>query len=99
MTNPIKRFFQIIKAILLFPISFLQMRKTYQDIEKFRKLPQDPEEIKKLLAEMGLENEMMPFFNPMMSPQFPDQQMNKVDLSYLDENEEDENEDEEMIDD
>ena len=98
MTNPIKRFFQIIKAIVLFPVSFLQMRKAYQDIEKLRRLPEDPEEVKKLLAEMGLEDEMMPFFNPMISPQFPKQQMNEVDLSYL-EGEEEENEDEEMLDD
>ena len=91
-------FFQIIKAIVLFPVSFLQMRKAYQDIEKLRRLPEDPEEVRKLLAEMGLEDEMMTIFNPMMSPQFPMQQMREVDLSYL-EGEEEENEDEEMFDD
>ncbi|NVM30446.1 MAG: hypothetical protein HWN65_16505 [Candidatus Helarchaeota archaeon] len=90
MTNPIKRFFQILKAIVLFPLSFLQMRRAYQDIEKLRRLPKDPEKMRKLLAEMGLEDEMMPFFVPMMPQQSRNQEMIEVDLSYLEDKDEDE---------
>lgn len=91
MTNPIKRFFQILKAIVLFPLSLLQMRRAYQDIEKLRRLPKDPEKMRKLLAEMGLEDEMMdemmPFFVPMIPQQSRNQEIIEVDLSYLEEDE------------
>ena len=94
MTNPIRRFFQIIKEIVLFPISFLQIKRAYQDMEKLRRLPENPEERRKLLRKLGIEDEMMPFFDPMMGPQFRLDREQEVDLSYL-EGEDDEEEFEE----
>lgn len=94
MTNPIKRFFQIFKEIVLFPLSFLQIRKAYQEMEKLQRLPEDPEERRKFLKKLGIEDEMMPFFDPMMSPQVRFEQAGEVDLSYLeDENDAEESED------
>ncbi|NVM54268.1 MAG: hypothetical protein HWN66_11250 [Candidatus Helarchaeota archaeon] len=98
MTNPIKRFFQIIKAIVLLPVSFLQMRRGLQEIEKLRELPEDPEELRKLLAKMGVEDEMIPFFNPIMPQQVPNSKVTEVDLSYLDTLDEEEEEEEDSFD-
>ncbi len=93
MTNPIKRFFQILKEIVLFPLSFLQIRRAYQDMEKLRSIPDDPEERRKLLKKLGIDDEMMPFFEPMMSPQFQNEQMQEVDMSYLEDVDEEDGED------
>lgn len=100
MTNPIKRFFEIIKTIVLFPISFLQMRRTYQEFGRMQRLPRDPEDIKRLLKEMGLEEEMMPLFTPLMPPHrsIPHSQTNLVDVSYMDDMEEDNQEENEFLD-
>jgi len=87
MTNPLKRFFQILKDIVLLPIRFLQMRRSFQDIESLRQLPKDPRARRKLLAEMGLD-EMGPMFDPVLSQQRRRHPMNEVDLSYLDGEEE-----------
>ena len=89
MTNPIKKFFQIIKAIVLFPVSFLQVRRAYQEMEKLERLSDDPEKLRKALAKMGIEEDMIGFFDPMMQQQFNEQQMSVVDLSYLGDEEED----------
>jgi len=86
--NPIKKFFQLLKSIILFPISFLQARKAYQDMDKIRRLSMDPRQRQKLLAEMGLDDEMMAFFNPLMQGHLPNQKVEEVDLAYLDEEEE-----------
>lgn len=83
MTNPIKRFFQIIKEIVLFPISFLQVRRAYQEMEKIRRLPKDPNERRKFLRKMGLDEEMFQFFETDISQQYHDARKNVVDLSYL----------------
>jgi hypothetical protein len=93
MTNPIKKFFQILKSIVLFPISFLQARKAYQDMDKMSRLPMDPEKRRKLLAEMGLDDEMIDFFNPLLQQHSQNQKLEEVDLTYLDEEEEDSSDD------
>lgn len=94
MTNPIKRFFQILKDIVLMPIRFLQMRRSFQDIES--QLPKDPKARRKLLAEMGLLDELGPRFDPVLSQQRRRHPLDEVDLSYLDEEEEPENEEEDL---
>jgi len=88
MTNPIKRFFQILKDIILMPIRFLQMRRSLQDIESLRQLPRDPKERRKLLAKMGMLDEMGPMFDPVLSHQRSHHPLNEVDLSYLEGEEE-----------
>ena len=93
MTNPIKRFFQLIKAIVLFPVSFLQVRRAYQELEKLEKISDDPEKLKKALAKMGVEEEMMPFFESMIQQEIYNQPMTEVDLSYLEEEDEGEDDD------
>ncbi|MHA1266202.1 MAG: hypothetical protein ACTSRS_13295 [Candidatus Helarchaeota archaeon] len=98
MTNPIKRFFEVLKAIILFPISFLQMRRAYQELGKMRKLPKNPEELQKFLRKMGLEDEFLPLFNPAVLPSDTQNQMNIVDLSYLDDLEEEDLAEEENFD-
>ena len=90
MTNPIKRFFQILKSLVLFPISFLQVRRAYQEMEKIQKLSEDPEKLRKVFAKMGLEDEMTGLYNPILPPNFNKKPMTEVDLMYLDEEEEDE---------
>jgi hypothetical protein len=90
MTNPIKKFFQLLKSIILFPISFLQARKAYQDMNKIRRLSMDPKQRQKLLTEMGLDDEMMAFFNPFMQGHPRNQKLEEVDLTYLDEEEDEE---------
>ena len=87
MTNPIKRFFQILKEIVLFPVRILQMRRSYQDLENLRQLPRDPEERRKILAKMGLIDEMGPMFDPLLYQQRRGRPLYEVDLSYLDEEE------------
>jgi hypothetical protein len=98
MTNPIKRFFEIIKAIVLFPISFLQMRRAYQELGKMRSLPEDPEEMRKFLKKMGLEDDMVPLLTPFSTLTDHTQPENIVDLDYLDDLDESELEDEEKVD-
>ena len=100
MTNPIKRFFQIIKELVLFPISFLQARKAYQQMDKILRLSDDPEKQRKLLEKMGLADEMLPLMNQMMYEEISNEMIHEVDLSYLDdlEGEEDESADEDLED-
>ncbi len=97
MTNPIKRFFQILKSIVLFPISFIKMKRTYQNIERLGRLPKDPEEIRRVFAELGIKDEILPSLIPGMPQEFINKQMNAVDLSYLEE--EGEEDDDESLDD
>ncbi|MHA1277968.1 MAG: hypothetical protein ACTSQI_11830 [Candidatus Helarchaeota archaeon] len=92
MTNPIKRFFQIIKELVFFPISFLQARRAYQEMEKVLRLSDDPEAQKKLLAKMGLTDEIEALIDPIMYQKMRTEMIHEVDLSYLDEDEEDEEE-------
>ncbi len=96
MTNPIKRFFQIIKELVLFPISFLQARKAYQQMDKILRYSDDPEKQRKLLEKMGLADEMLPLMNQMMYQEISNEMIHEVDLSYLDDIED---EDEEIADD
>ena len=93
MTNPIKRFFEILKEIVLFPIRILQVRRSYQDLEKLRQLPRDPEERMKMLEKMGLLDEMGPMLDPLLYQQRRRHPTNEVDLSYLDEEEENDQDD------
>ncbi len=83
MTNPIKRLFQILKEIVLFPIAFLQARRAMQDIERFRRLPKNPAARRKLLAEMGIPEEMFPLFMPITPQTMNDKLIQEVDLNYL----------------
>jgi hypothetical protein len=85
MTNPIKKFFQIIKSIVTFPISLLQVRKVMQDMEKFQRLPDDPEEQKKILKRLGLLEDETSILNPIFQQMIMDQASGEVDLAYLDE--------------
>jgi len=88
MTNPIKRFFQILKDMVLFPMRMLQVRRSYQDLEKIRQLPKNPEERMKILAKMGLIDDMSPMIDPFLYQQRKERPLYEVDLSYLDEEEE-----------
>lgn len=74
------------------------MRRSLQEVESLRQLPKDPKERRKLLARMGLLDEMSPMFDPVLSPQRTHRPLNEVDLSYLDgEEEEGEETDEEDL--
>jgi hypothetical protein len=98
LTNPIKRFFQILKDIVLLPIRFLQMRRSLQEVESLRQLPRDPKERRKLFAKMGMLDEMGPMFDPVLYQQRRRHPLNEVDLSYLEEEEEEgeENDEEDL---
>ena len=95
MTNPIKKFLQLVKSLVLFPLNFLLNRR----VEKIRNVSYDPKARKKLLAELGLSEEMFPLFNPRSQQRMPGEKLEEVDLFYLDEAEGEENEEEDNVDD
>jgi hypothetical protein len=64
------------------------MRRAYQDFDSLRRLPEDPEERMKILAKMGLIDEMGPMIDPLFYQQRRGNPLYEVDLSYLDEEEE-----------
>jgi hypothetical protein len=70
------------------PIRFLQMRRSFQEIESLQQLPRDPKERRKLLARMGILDEMGPMFDPVLYQQRRRHPLNEVDLSYLEDEEE-----------
>ncbi len=84
MTNPIKKFFEVLKAIITFPVSFIQVRKAMKDMERFERLYNNPEEQKKLLAKMGILEHDIPLTNPMFQQMMFGEASDEVDMSYLD---------------